>query len=181
METSATQAEILALYQIKLNGGTGGIDGNICNPSGNPCTPGGTPVAKMGFGRFEYFNNGEWFVYDAGSTGTSVFDTDTASTGALFAVTRTGADTYDVLMQPIGHGPNFAASRTFSNAGVPVDWIEFVFFNTNTDTIPTLAEPQTDLYIRSIAIIPEPATATMLVTSAGTLLGVAGGWRRRRK
>jgi hypothetical protein len=25
-------------YQIKLNGGTGGVNGNICNPSGNPCT-----------------------------------------------------------------------------------------------------------------------------------------------
>jgi hypothetical protein len=83
--------------------------------------------------------------------------------------------------------------RTFDNAGAEVDWIEFVFFNAGdppgpatengfSDLTPTLAEPQTDLYIRSMeifdGIVPEPGTAALLVLGAATLLGVTGRPRR---
>jgi hypothetical protein len=64
---------------------------------------------------------------------------------------------------------------------VPVDWIEFTFFNTTTDlgTPPTTA---TDFYISSIAIVPEPGTAMLLfVGTAGVLLGAARGRSRRRE
>ena len=116
----------------------------------------------------------------------NVFDTDTAAAGAIYKVTRTGANTYDMSLDSIGPGADFSASRTFDNAGVPVDWIEFVFFNANaatgegfSDLTPTLAEPGTDLYIRSMMIVPEPATFGLLVLGAGTLLGI--GTARRRK
>jgi hypothetical protein len=69
----------------------------------------------------------------------------------MFSVTRTGANSYDLLLDPLGAGPSAAASRTYQ--GLPIDWIELVFFNPLTDTSPTLAEQGTDLYIRSIEII----------------------------
>jgi hypothetical protein len=146
-------------YIIRLNGGTGGMNGNICNKSnGFSCTPNAPqPIEQIGLSRFEYFNYGEWNLYDAGGTQpTGVFDTvmttgGTAAAGAVFSVTRTGANTYDVLLDPLGSAASFSASRTYQ--GLPIDWIEFVFFNPTTDTTPTLGEPGTDLYIRSLEII----------------------------
>ena len=121
---------------------------------------------------------------DAASGGIGVFDTDTAAAGAIYKVTRTAADTYSVSLDSIGPGADFSASRTFDNAGVPVDWIEFVFFNANEDTdqgfsdlTPTLAEPGTDLYISSMMIVPEPGTAALLLFGAG---GALLGMVRRR-
>jgi hypothetical protein len=177
-------------YFVRLNGGTGGTNGNICNLGygcSHPTFPDGYPVGKNNLSRFEYFNYGEWHLYDGGSTGTGVFDTDTAAEGAIYKVTRTGANQYKMSLDSIGPGADFSASRTFDNAGAPVDWIEFVFFNANSDTgqgfsdeTPTLAEPGTDLYIRSMRIsVPEPGTFGLLVLCAGTLLGVTGGRRRR--
>jgi hypothetical protein len=133
----------------------------------------------MGWDRFEYFTNGEWKVDDAASTSTGVFDTDTAVAGALLQVTRTGTETYDLLVNSFGPGADYSASRTFQNAGPPVDWIEFVFFNPGSDTgtPPTTA---TDLYIRSMEIIPEPGSVTLLVLGAGTLLAMAGSRQRRQ-
>jgi hypothetical protein len=110
--------------------------------------------------RFEYANDGEWGIVDADDDGlppddnytpTGMFDTDTADMGALFQVTRTGTDTYDVLLDPFGPAPSFTLSETFANPGVPVDWIEFTFFNTFTS--PTGA---TDFYIRSMEITDAP-------------------------
>ena len=148
-----TRRQFFKGYFIRLNGGSGGAKGNICN-QGNPCSfPTGTPVPKMGWDRFEYGTFGEWYVDDVGPRGTAsgVFDTDTAAAGALFQVTRTGSDTYNLLIHQFGAGTDFTASRTFANAGVPIDWIEFVFFNPISDsgTPPTEA---TDFYIRSMEI-----------------------------
>ena len=62
-----------------------------------------------------------------------------------------------------------------------IDWIEFTFFNTPTDTgsPPTKA---TDFYISSMQIsppnVPEPATAA-LMASAG--LGALALGRRKRQ
>jgi len=171
-----TKRQFFKGYFIRVNGGTGGVNGNICNQSFGCSFPLGTPVPKMSFDTFEYFTNGEWTVNDAASTGSGVFDTDTAAAGALFQVTRTGADTYDLLVDSFGAGADFSASRTFKNSGAPVDWLEFVFFNPGSDTgaPPTTA---TDLYISSmeISVVPEPATAGLLLLAA---IGVAG--RRRR-
>jgi len=173
-----TKRQFFKGYFIRLNGGTGGVNGNICN-AGQPCSfPLGTPKPKMSWDRFEYFSNGQWQVNDAASTASGVFDTDTAAAGALFQVTRTGADSYDLLVNSFGPGADFSASRTFSNAGAPVDWMEFVFFNPGSDTgtPPTTA---TDLYIRSMEIssVPEPATATLLLLAT---IGAAGKRCRRR-
>jgi hypothetical protein len=166
-------------YFIRLNGGTGGTNGNICNLGygcSHPNFPDGYPVGKNNLSRFEYFNFGEWGLDDEDpSPDMNVFDTDTSAQGAIYKVTRTGEDMYNVSLDSIGPGADFSTSRTFDNAGVPVDWIEFVFFNANADNdvgfsdlTPTLAEPGTDLYIRSIMIVPEPGTATLL------LLGTCG-------
>jgi hypothetical protein len=176
-------------YFIRLNGDSGGTNGNICNLGygcSHPTFPDGYPVAKMGWDRFEYFNYGEWNIDDAASSGSGVFDTDTAAAGAVMKVTRTGAETYKLVVDSLGGGADYSATRTFSNAGAPVDWIEFVFFNANatngrgfSDLTPTLAEAGTDLYIRSMSIVPEPGSGVLLVLGAGTLLGI--GTARRRK
>ena len=65
---------------------------------------------------------------------------------------RTGAESYDVLVDPLSPASSYSASRTFAHSEVPVDWIEFVFFNPTTDlgSPPTEA---TDLYIKSIEIV----------------------------
>src|SRR5262245_142524 len=155
-----TRRQFFKGYFIRLNGGTGGVNGNICQKDPAPCTVGGTVARKMYLSRFEYLNDGEWSIVDTGNPdyiGTGVFDTDTAAAGALFSVTRTGDDTYDVLLDPFGPGPSFTASRTFANPGVPVDWIEFTFFNTVTDTGSPPATA-TDFYFRSMQITgPAPA------------------------
>jgi hypothetical protein len=139
-------------YFIRLNGGTGGMNGNICNGAGVSCTPNAPqPAPKMHFQTFEFSTDGQWSVQDSASADTGLFDVDTAEAGAVFSVTRTGEDTYDVVMDPLGSAPSFMASRTFASPGVPIDWIELTFFNTSTDTgtPPTIA---TDFYISSIEI-----------------------------
>jgi hypothetical protein len=181
-------------YFIRLNGGTGGTNGNICNLGygcSHPNFPDGYPVGKNNLSRFEYFNFGEWSLYDAGaSPNVNVFDTDTSAAGAIYKVTRTGTDTYDVSLDSLGPGADFSASpRTFENAGAPVDWIEFVFFNATTDPAdagfsdltPTLAEPGTDLYISSMMIVPEPGTGILLLVGAGGALLAAARARKRNK
>jgi hypothetical protein len=154
MFDNPTERQFFKGYIIRLNGGTGGANGNICANKA-ACTPmAPQPQEKLGFTRFEYFNDGAWNVYDAapGATPTGLFDTDTAALGARISVTRTGADNYDVLIDPLSSASSYSASRTFAHSGVPIDWIEFVFFNSATDlgSPPTIA---TDLYIRSIEIV----------------------------
>jgi hypothetical protein len=161
---------------IRLNGGTGGVNGNICAKADHPCTPGGTALTKMRFQAFEYAPPDQtWDIIDAGAALNALSKADTAANGAVFAVTRTGADSYDVRMDSNGGGPSFfAAGRTFEHPGVDVDWIEFTFFNaiqSDTGLPPTVA---TDLYIRSIMIVPEPGAAMLLLLGVGgTLLGRA--------
>ena len=56
-------------YFIRLNGGTGGTNGNICNLGygcSHPSFPDGYPVGKNNLFRFEYFNYGEWQLSDGG-------------------------------------------------------------------------------------------------------------------
>src|SRR5262245_57506914 len=123
-----TKRQFFKGYFIRLNGGTGGVNGNIANLGYAASFPLGTPVPKMAFGTFEYFTYGQWFLQDAASGGnTNIFDTDTANAGARLQVTRTGADSYSLLVDSFGPGADFSAiSRTFDHSGAPVDWIEFV-------------------------------------------------------
>jgi hypothetical protein len=151
-------------YAIGLHGGSGGVNGNICN-GGNSCSyPLGSAVGMSALGRWEYFNYGEWNLYDAGSTypdGIGIFDADSSSQGAIYTVTRTGADSYTVSLNSIDPlKADFpSTTRTFESSGVEVDWIQFLFYNSNnagigrSDPTPTLAEPGTDIYIRSLEII----------------------------
>jgi hypothetical protein len=155
-------------YFIRLN--TGG--GNICYGD-SACTTGTSPVQKMRFQTFEYFTNGKWGIDDSTFNNTTLLDVDTAAAGAVFKVTRTGAETYDVLMDPLGAAPSFTASRTFK-AGGPVDWIEFTMFNT-----PTNPTADTDLFIRSIEIVPEPASGVLRASAAGMLAMLGRAGRRR--
>jgi hypothetical protein len=163
-------------YFVRLNGGTGGLYGNICN-QGNGCTPGGTPVPMTELRTFEYFSYGQWSVVDDAQISTGVFDTNTAAAGAVLSVTRTGVDTYDMTLDSLGGGADFSASRTFKTAGAPVEWIEFVFLNPETDsgTPPTEA---TDFYISSMSIstIPEPSSAALLLGAVASL-GLGRGRR----
>jgi hypothetical protein len=175
-----TKRQFFKGYFVRLNGGSGGSNGNVCNLGYNCSGLSGTSVVKSGFDRFEYFTNGEWKLDDAASASTGVFDTDTAAAGAILKWTRTGGETYDFSVQNVGAGsPSYSASRTFSNPGPGPDWIEFVFFNpvTDTGTPPTTA---TDFYVSNMEItgVPEPGTGALLVLGAGMLAG-AGRPRRR--
>jgi hypothetical protein len=176
-------------YFLKLNGGSGGVNGNICSGSDMSCTPGDTTpaVTEMGFNVFHGPGGdpGGWHVDDASGVDTLLNDTDTAAAGAVFEVTRTGASTYDVLLDPIGPGPLYSASHTFANPSQPIDWFEIRFFNSSaTATSPPnqgfsdMATTPTDLYISKMEIVPEPGTGVLLVLGAGTLVGAG---RRRRK
>jgi PEP-CTERM motif len=168
-------------YFVRLNGGTGGVDGNICPGAGGTsvsCSPGGTPSPKLNIGTFEYGTNGAWFVDDAVNSNPGMQDTDTAAAGAVINVKRTGAETYDLLFATLDGNKQFAsANRTFDSPGANVDWIEFVFFN----TVPTVPPTATNFYISSMMIVPEPGTATLFVLGAGGLLGVASARRRSKE
>jgi hypothetical protein len=146
-------------YFVRLNGGTGGMNGNICY-NNTACTEGALPVPKLNIRTFEYFTNGLWQVFDAdGGHDTTLFDSDMDDPGMIVGtdmgmqidVTVTGDDTYDLTMTPLDNPEAaFMLSGTFENPEVPVDWIEFTFFNTATD--PGFA---TDFYIRSLEITGE--------------------------
>jgi hypothetical protein len=145
-----TRRQFFKGYQINLNGGTG-ADRNICY-DGVECVAGSGAVRKAGLTTFEYDTMGEWGLHDSADTDIGVFDTDTSAAGAVFTVERTGAETYIANLVSMG-GADFGPEvRTFESAGVDVNWIEFTFFNGQTDTTPTLSERGTDLYIRSMEI-----------------------------
>jgi hypothetical protein len=181
-------------YQLRLTGNTGGTDGNTCNGFGGNCTAHNPPEFPSPEMRFDVFQGpggdpGKWHVVDAGNVYTGLMDTDTAAAGAVFEVTRTGAATYDVLLDPIGAGPSYSASHTFATPADPIDWFEVTFYNSSsTATSPPskgfsdLATTATDFYIGSMEItgVPEPGTAMMLVLGAGTL-ATAGIIRRRKE
>jgi hypothetical protein len=180
-------------YDIKLIGNTGGTDGNICNGFGGNCTahnPPEFPSPEMSIDVFQGPGGdpGGWHVNDSAGADTLLNDTDTSPNGAVLTVTRTGTNTYDILLDPIGAGPTYSASRTFGDGSVPIDWIELQFYNASgtatptgySDTTPTLAEAQTDFYVSNMQItgVPEPGTGLLLVLGAGLLLGVGRATKR---
>jgi hypothetical protein len=90
----------------------------------------------------------------------------------------TSPTTYKIVMDPLGSAATYTHTGTIKGGSGQIDWLEFTFFNTPTDTgsPPTTA---TDFYISSMKIspIPEPATA-VLMTAAG--LGALALARRTR-
>jgi hypothetical protein len=174
-------------YQIRLTGGTGGTNGNTCNGFGGNCTAHNPPQFPSPEMRFDIFQGpggdpGDWHVIDDGNVDTGLEDTDTAFAGAVLEVTRTGAATYDVLIDPLGPGASYSASHVFDNPADPIDWFEITFYNASATSTPTgfsdRATTPTDLYVRSMEIVPEPGAAVLLVLGVGTLLGCG---RTRRK
>jgi len=145
-------------YFIRLNGG----GGNICY-AGAPCTPGTTPVGKFGIGTFDYFTYGQWFMTDVPGSpapGVPLFDADGPSevgtdSGMRLDFTLTGTETFTATMTPLDNPlAAFTHSGPLDNPGVPINWIEFTFFNTDSDFHPAMVSGAlaTDFYIRSIEI-----------------------------
>lgn len=177
-------------YFIRLNGNTGGTNGNICQGFGGNCTahnPPEFPSAEMRFSNFHQDPNaapGEWAVIDTTSAFSGLTDVQSGSAGVLLKVTRVNATDYEAVLDTLGLGLDYSVTKTFSFPGDPIDWIEFTFFNasataTNTTGFTDTATTPTDLYIRSMEItaIPEPGSGVLLVF--GTLAGL--GATRPRK
>jgi hypothetical protein len=138
------------------------------------------PIPKLNLSRFEYFydqansnfnlNMGVWGVDDA-DNGDDVedfyiplFDEDTAAAGAQldFTITHvdevTGEQTYSLTLDPFGPAEAYTETGVLHNPGDPVDWIEFTFFNTDTD-VSRPEQIDTDLFIRSMEIFTDAAPA----------------------
>jgi hypothetical protein len=157
-------------YFVRLTGGTGGVNGNICY-NGSACTPGAAPKEKMLFQMFEYFTYGQWGIAEGDGPDlgtdpdfifTGLFDTDTVDppqvgtdSGVRFEVKLTGAETFEAKMIPLDNvGATFTHTGTLRNPGFSIDWIEFPFFNTQSEQ-----GFDTDFFIRSIEITaaaPQP-------------------------
>jgi hypothetical protein len=146
-----TEKQYFRGYIIRLNSG----GGNICY-GGSPCTPGTTPKERLGVYTFEYFTYGNWRVSD--STGsnkpTALNNTDTAEAGVQIDITLTGPESYTLVMDPLGAAATYSRSGNLGNAGNgPINWLEFVFFN--TDSIPI---DDTDFFIKSLEIVDSAPT-----------------------
>jgi hypothetical protein len=134
-------------YNVKLNTyGGNSLGGNTCN--GFTCTPGQSPEPSTltGIGTFEYGTDGLW-------GDTSLFDTDTDA-GVRIAFTLTAANAYSLTMTPLDNpSAEFTKSDTLEASGT-INWIEFQFYNTDSDYYPAMVSGAraTDYYIRSIEV-----------------------------
>jgi hypothetical protein len=170
-----TERNFFRGWTVKLLSG----GANACYAGDNCTTPAfdpGSISTRLGIGTFEYFTYGQWFD---GNGGSPLSDTDT-NDGLEIAITLTGGDGYSVAMTSPGN-PVHTDSGTLTGSG-PVDWLMIEYYGTDSDTYPTLMSPrgETDFYIRSISIVPEPGTAALMLFGAGgTLLGLARRARRR--
>ena len=126
-------------YNVKLNTyGGNSLGGNTCN--GFTCTPGQTPAPSnlTGIGTFEYGTDGLW-------GGTSLFDTDTDA-GVRISFTLTAADAYSLTMTPLDNpSAEFTKSDTLETSGT-INWIEFQFYNTDSDYYPTMVSSRSACY-----------------------------------
>jgi hypothetical protein len=151
------------------------------NTGGGNTVYAGTPATRFAMGTFEYFTNGQWYSTDGSP---SLFDTDTDA-GLRLDFTLTGVDTFSMTMTPLDNpGAAYSDSGTLTGpAGSAIDWIEFEFYNTDSDFNPTTVGGAlaTDFYISSMSVVPEPATGVLLVLGAGALLGLGTGRKRNRE
>jgi hypothetical protein len=174
-------------YQLRLTGNTGGTNGNTCNGFGGNCTAHNPPQFPSPEMRFDIFQGpggdpGDWHIIDAGNVEPGLTDSVTAAGGVILEVTRLTASTYTAVMDPIGPGATYSATHTFATPADPIDWFEVTFYNSSTTATPQgfsdMATTPTDLYIRSMSIVPEPGTGVLLVLGMGTLVGLGGARRR---
>jgi hypothetical protein len=125
---------------------------------------GADPVPKLEVRQYQWtdFENwGKWGVINNADGDPedelhyiALTDEQTAAQGARLDLTITGPDAYELKIDPFGPGATHVETGMMLSAGMPIDWIEFTFFN-------TLGDPgyPTDLYIRSIEIAGSaPAT-----------------------
>jgi hypothetical protein len=140
-------------YFVRFNS-RGGIPGggNICY-GGAECTPGTAPESKAVLQMFDYFTYGQWGIDDGDNDPNEpedffipLFDTDTDD-GMQIDMTITGTDTYQMTIDPLGTAATHTETGVLRSPGMPIDWLEFTFFNTQSDpSFPT------DFYIKSIEI-----------------------------
>jgi hypothetical protein len=144
-------------YFIQFNGGTGGLNGNVCGGNDqqpHACTPGApVPADQLNMWRFEYFDYGQWQIADDSNTYIPLFDTDTAAAGTRLDLTLTSASDYELMITPLGNpSQTHTHNGILRHPGESIDWFQITFFNPVTDTTPTLAEAGTDFYIRSMEV-----------------------------
>jgi hypothetical protein len=158
-----TEQSFFRGWAIKLNNG----GANVCYAGDNCSTPEyepdlGTGLIKtrMAIGMFQYSPpNGRWYANwtdddpdNPPYTGPPLFDTDTDA-GMQIEFTLTSADTFDLRMIPLDNPANAFESlgRTIEDGpkmtptGLPIDWIQLEFFNTDSDFYPTMVPPDPDL------------------------------------
>jgi hypothetical protein len=112
-------------------------------------------------GTFEYFSYGQWYQSgkngeNHGYTGTTLYDTDTTSSGMQIDLTVTSTNTYHLAMTPLANPSNaFTYDGAFKDTtNGPINWVTFQLYNTDSDFYPGVcANPQrTDFYIQSMTI-----------------------------
>lgn len=129
-----------------------------------------TLESSTGTDRLSFFftgGNANYELFDnSGFVNTGIGFSDE---GMTLAVTLTGADTYSVLITPLGGGSATNISGTLQNAGAPIDQVQVA--NNNAGSGGNF-----DFYVNSLQVIPEPST--MALTGLG-MLGL--GFLRRRR
>jgi len=119
------------------------------------------------------FNAGFWDLNGVGS----ILDSTATSTGATISVTITGAETYDLLITPLGGGaPLYSVvGATMANAGFgDIDTLRVTRYSSAQTT-----NGRNEFYFDNLSIVPEPSTGALLLLGVGgTLLG---RWRARNR
>jgi hypothetical protein len=147
--------------------------------SGGDNTTYGNAGTRLAVGTFEYFTYGRWYAAGNSSVGTALFDKDTATNGMELDVTLTDTNSYHLVMTPVGNpGKAYTQDGTLNGSG-PVDWIEYEFYNTDSDFYPTVCpEPlRTDFYIKDMTITAlPPVPHTMIAADYATNYTYSAGW-----
>jgi len=157
-----TRRQFFKGYIIRFSTGAA----NIC-VDGAPCTPGTMPKERMAAYVFEYGTDGHWQTSDLEDDNfqTPLTDVDTAMAGMQIDFTITGPENYELVMDPLGTAATYTQSGNLGNTGAgPIDWVEFVFFNTATN--PNQA---TDFYIKSLQILGDAPSVAGDYNNNGTV------------
>ena len=136
-------------YTMRLNTGDGNAQSGLA------------PKPRFSVGTFDYLNDGQWYMTNVEEPGVPLYvrDDTTGSgevgtdSGLRIEFTLTGVDTYTASMIPLDNpGAAFMTSGMLETdsdgdpnngndnllAGLPLDWIEFEFYNTDSDFYPTM-------------------------------------------
>jgi hypothetical protein len=133
-------------YTVRFTAG----GSNLCY-GGAPCTPGAIAKERLGVYVFEYGTDGRWLTSDLADDNfqTPLNDVATAMAGMQIDLTITGPESYELVMDPLGTAATYTQSGSFANTGAgPIDWLEFVFYNSATNP-----DQATDFYIKSLEIL----------------------------